>query len=391
MITRFYVDNYKCLQNFEYTPKPFELIVGANGTGKSTVFEALDKVRRFVTGEADARELFNLDCSTRWSIRMQQVFELDYKYGSDNFQYHLEIKLSSIFRVEKELLMRNAEVLYETEWVKTDAASADVAFWPDDLGDSDPLNHFGQNRLLLSPQGVKAPLADPNKSAFVNRGPRLTSLKQALSQIHYFKLNPALMTSQVGKVAPRPANDLSNFASYYLYLLQQKQGKMFEMIPHLREAINDFDSFAVEEDFEEARRNLRIVCQSPTAKKGTADSLRYGFEELSDGQRALIALYTLLFCTLEPNSTLIIDEPENYIALRELQPWLMLLQERLEEYGGQVILISHHPEFINALAPGNTVVFERENAGPVRIKPFDSKLVSSLSPAEIVARGWEHE
>ena len=41
MITRIYIDNYKCLQNFEYKPKQFELIVGANGTGKSTVFEVL--------------------------------------------------------------------------------------------------------------------------------------------------------------------------------------------------------------------------------------------------------------------------------------------------------------------------------------------------------------
>jgi AAA15 family ATPase/GTPase len=73
MITRFYVDNYKCLQNFEYKPAQLELIVGANGTGKTTVFEALDKVRRFVTGQADAKELFPSECKTRWSSRLSQL------------------------------------------------------------------------------------------------------------------------------------------------------------------------------------------------------------------------------------------------------------------------------------------------------------------------------
>ena len=197
------------------------------------------------------------------------------------------------------------------------------------------------------------------------------------------------MVSQVGKVQPRPDNNLSNFSSYYLYLLQQKQGKMFEMIRYLRDAIPDFDSFAIEEDFEAGRRDLRVVCRAASARNSS--TVKYGFEEMSDGQRALIVLYTLLFCTLEPNSTLIIDEPENYIALRELQPWLMLLQERLEEHDGQVILISHHPEFINALAPSHTTIFEREIGGPVRIKPFNMKLAKSLTPAEVIARGWESE
>jgi predicted ATPase len=397
MITRFYVDNYKCLQNFEYKPQQFELIVGANGTGKTTVFEALDKLRRFVVSQIDAKEIFTSDSATRWNSRPEQIFELDYIVGGREFQYRLEINLFSSFRVEKEIVKEANKVILETAWERREPDKLRHAnALDDDFDDSDPFadEHDGEVRTASGEYfGLERSLANPNQSVFSYT---YGYLRHALAQSHFFKINPAIMISRVGKAEPRPANDLHNFSSYYLYLLQQKQGLMFDMIPHLREAITNFDSFAVEEDFEEGRRDLRVVFKAVQSRRqnlqrSIAGPLKYSFEELSDGQRALVALYTLLFCTLEEGTTLVIDEPENYIALRELQPWLMLLQERLEEHGGQVILISHHPEFINALAPSHTTVFERESGGPVRVKPFDTKLAESLAPAETIARGWENE
>ena len=44
------------------------------------------------------------------------------------------------------------------------------------------------------------------------------------------------------------------------------------------------------------------------------------FSEVSEGQRALIALYMLVYCALTPDRTLLIDEPDNFIALAEIQP-----------------------------------------------------------------------
>lgn len=388
MITRFYVDNYKSLQNFEYKPKKFELIVGANGTGKSTVFEALDKVRRFVTGEGNAKELFPFSNKTKWNLKGTQIFELDFEIGNRSCTYHLEINLYSSFRVEKEIVKIDNQVVVETGWEPRpkDDGIFDKDPFIDENDFDDEEEHAHDIRTLKRASNLNSPatpLSDPNKSGVSFQ------VAQMLRQFCLIKLNPMLMTSQVKRAEHRPSVDLSNYASYYLYMLQQKQGKMFEMIPHLRESVANFDSFAVEEDFEEGRRDLRIVCQSARGKKGATRTLKYGFEELSDGQRALIALYTLLFCTLESDTTLIIDEPENYIALRELQPWLTLLEERLEEHGGQVILISHHPEFINMMAPHQAVIFERDSGGPVRIKEFDIHAASALAPAELIARGLE--
>ncbi len=45
MITKIYVHNYKCLNNFELSLKESNLLVGANGAGKSSVFEVLSSIK----------------------------------------------------------------------------------------------------------------------------------------------------------------------------------------------------------------------------------------------------------------------------------------------------------------------------------------------------------
>ena len=45
MLTRLYVTNYRCLVNFEFKPSNKQLIIGRNGTGKTTVFDVLALLR----------------------------------------------------------------------------------------------------------------------------------------------------------------------------------------------------------------------------------------------------------------------------------------------------------------------------------------------------------
>jgi hypothetical protein len=56
-----------------------------------------------------------------------------------------------------------------------------------------------------------------------------------------------------------------------------------------------------------------------------------------------------------------------------------------------VLIISHHPEFMNQWAPDFGLQFIREGMGQVRVKEFNGQAYSTLSPAEVVARGWEND
>src|SRR5437660_1017705 len=75
----------------------------------------------------------------------------------------------------------------------------------------------------------------------------------------------------------------------------------------------------------------------------------------------------------------------------QTQPWLMDMCRAVEDHGSQALFISHHPELINYLAPQDAVILSRDEGGPTRIKPFTAANQSTLTPAEVIARGWESE
>lgn len=56
MITRIYIDNYRCFTNFEFAPQRINLLLGANGSGKSALFEVLAGVVDVVVNSAEVGE-----------------------------------------------------------------------------------------------------------------------------------------------------------------------------------------------------------------------------------------------------------------------------------------------------------------------------------------------
>jgi ATPase subunit of ABC transporter with duplicated ATPase domains len=87
--------------------------------------------------------------------------------------------------------------------------------------------------------------------------------------------------------------------------------------------------------------------------------------------------------------TVFIDEPDNFIALREIQPWLKRAEEAIEDHHGQLILVSHHPEILNQWASRYGLRFFREDNGHVRTEKFKVDPNGDLLPSELIARGWD--
>ncbi len=73
--------------------------------------------------------------------------------------------------------------------------------------------------------------------------------------------------------------------------------------------------FSSEED---GVRKLRAEFLAPTKKR-----VSYSIAELSEGQRFLIALYMILNFLIVRGDTVFLDEPDNFISLREIQPWIL--------------------------------------------------------------------
>lgn len=65
MLKRLYINNFRCLVNFEFKLDGLSLFLGANASGKSTVFEVLIKLQKFILGA----DLFEDD------YRVQDLFD----------------------------------------------------------------------------------------------------------------------------------------------------------------------------------------------------------------------------------------------------------------------------------------------------------------------------
>ena len=373
MLTRIHVDNYKCLTNFDLRLHDLTLLAGANGCGKSAVFEVVDKLSDFARGERGIDKLFQAGELTRWSRKREQNFELEFSAEGGVFIYKLAIE----HKPDK----RRAQVASENL-----------------LYDGKPVLSFSDRKLQLyrddDGKGPVYPLT-PYRSALAaesdeHRYSRLHRFRDLVCGFQTLSLAPGLIQSGSKAESDVLARDGANFAAWYRgqilndpYHLQTVAGRLGKILPgftglKLSARVGDY-------------RELLATFSST----GDGPSRTYRFDQLSDGQRALIVLYSLTYETMPDNGspgasgnvprTLFLDEPDNYVTLPELQPWLAELEDGAGDSLPQVVLISHHPEAIDFLTD-NTVWLAREPESHTRI--VEPRNETGLRLSEVYARGW---
>lgn len=378
MIKRFYADNYRTLVNFVYEPQRFELILGANGSGKTTFAQSLDAIRALVIEGLKAEDLFVPGTLTKWQNKNVQTFELELEDEDlQTFVYTLQIEHwrdKGTSHIIHEELASGGTRLFRFD-------SKEVHLF-NDKGVAGPVFPAAWERSLLA----AVPSGPSNR--------RLTRFREMLSQIYRVRLNPFDMTSISEREDAEPAFDLSNLASWYRHLSQQEPENVARLWESLKRVIPFFEIISMSSAGAERREFSIKISQASAHDGATSVSARstssqvFSLEDLSEGQRALIALYVLLHCAVKPGTTLLIDEPENFVALRELQPWLFEMQDRAEDEGGQVVLISHNPEFIDQMAPHHAVQFSRPGNFHTLVGPFKTEGFEGLTASQVVARGW---
>jgi predicted ATPase len=370
MLTRLYVTNYRCLVNFEFKPTNKQLIIGRNGTGKSTVFDVLALLRDFVGRGLPCEGQLGGKTRTRWQNVPEQRFELDVKGNRGEYHYTLLVgEHGSPVRpiVEQETLDFNSKPLFRSGQGIIEIFSDDRELAPKFQFPSD--SH--RSGLTI--------IGDHWKST------DLTWFKKWLGGLVEIQINPWAISARSEAESRYPTKDLGNFADWYRHLRLESGDAVFEAIKDLREVIPGLEAL----DAKEAGLGVRVLQAFMRGEDGRGEN--FVFSTLSEGQRVLIALYILLHCAVGDDRLLLIDEPDNFIALAEIQPWLMKLLDRVDETGGQVILVSHHPELLDQLADQGGVLLDRPGGGETRVRPFEPPRDSGLSASEIIARGWEQE
>jgi recombinational DNA repair ATPase RecF len=85
MLVRLYADNYRCFSAFALELNSLSVLLGSNGSGKSTILELVAKVRDFVTGRGRSLDLFPPETLSRWDKRIEQSFEFGVKLDQGDY------------------------------------------------------------------------------------------------------------------------------------------------------------------------------------------------------------------------------------------------------------------------------------------------------------------
>lgn len=364
-----YVNNYRCLVNFEIEFDKLTLLLGTNGSGKTTIFDILYDIRKVIIDNARVGDVFTSEDFTVWTNLQEQIFELHVKGNGGSYKYRLVLSPypeKGKLRVYSETLSFDDKLIFE--------------FKEGEL-------HLFNDRFVhgatftfdwtMSGLSMVAPRDDNTLIIW---------FKKWVEMLFIVNLQPKAIGSVSEEESSWLNRDGTNFVSWYRYISQEHLDKLFDTFNYLRESIPGFDSLKLE-----TAGKHKILKVGFRSKDKKSKVVFFDFDRLSDGQRVLLILHLLLISLKDMGHTLMLDEPENYVALAEIQPWLTELSDACGVSIPQIIIISHHPELIDYFGVDRSRLIDREPLGPTRVKPIPTQFEGSLKLSEVIARGWEHE
>jgi predicted ATPase len=365
MLTRIYIDNFRCFVNFEYKPERKQLLLGPNGSGKSSLLDAIGYLKQFIKGEENP---FTQATRTRWQDRPLQVFEIEALLEKQKYEYRLEIR----FAPETQQLSVNQERLTVSGATVFELAKGQIHFFPNN-----------------SDRAAIVPLETTKSALYLSllSNSHVRRFVDWMDCVHYFRIDTysTAREESADREEREPRYDLQNFAAWYRHLVQVHPDLNVGFLTSMKDAITGLQALRFSSEEGGARR-LRADFVGPRKV-----AVNYALSELSDGQYCLLALYMILHFLIARGHTVFIDEPDNFIALREIQPWLLAAEGVVEDHNGQLVLVSHHPEILNQWASSHGLRFFREENGHVRTEVFKPDPDGNLQPSELIARGWEDD
>lgn len=364
MIEHFYAHNFRCLVNFHLGLDEANVLLGPNGSGKTSVFDALKCLQDLLVRGFKVNDLIAskdlATTSTEEKLRLGVVIHA----AEDRYEYALVVEHDrdrNRTRISEEAVRHNGHFVYRFE-------DGRAQLYRDDYSEMPTLPLGGEQ------SGIPFLGGDDYRL--------LARFRRTIADCTIVSPCPPLYAAETKSEDEYLLGSMRNFAGWYRHAAQENMGALGDLFAELRDVLPGFHSINLAESGENSR-SLKANFRDESGK-----DTRYGFEQLSDGQRALIALYSLVTLS-DGTRSLFIDEPDNYLALREVQPWLVKATESCGSSLSQLVVVSHHPVTIDYMAGANGKWFHREPDGPTQVSDEPDSLTDGIPLSENVARGWE--
>lgn len=371
MIQRFYVHNYRSLENFELPVSGLSsaLLIGKNGSGKSSVGFALEILQQIGRGKNSVGDLLSPRDISHGRTEIPVRFELEVEIEKVRYEYKLAFDLP---KGEKELRVAEESLAVEGE-IKFTRKEAQVSI-PTGLTLKPGLitAEISVGRLLVWLPMMQAPSeTDP-----------LYIFQQWLARMIILRPLPALIKGDSVEETLHPSPGVLNLGGWWSGLLAHAPAAYSRIDASLKQLMPDLKDIknpVIAKD----SRSLTVQFEGQNAASSLA------FDLLSDGEKCMV-IWALVMAANEAYGPLLCfwDEPDNYLALSEIANFATDLRRAFQN-GGQFIATSHNAEAIRQFSDDTTfVMYRRNHLEPSQIRSLASigykgDLIGALTRGEI--------
>ena len=356
MITRFFVDNYKCLRDFTVEfAEPLSALAGPNGSGKTSICQALELFFRLAR-ERPADIMKHMDSGllkNKWSGSTKIVMEADVRvpsqeWGTMDLTWRIEIGKKKGWGIAAERVTHHgADIPGNTrgdvllrKWRKIDVYNHRKGQW---------------EREIKELPSYLSTVAHETRDDY----PELYALEQHMVFRYVPFLNPVFLRRRTRETGLGSQGE--NFASYLHWFSQHRPAEFHRITNRLQQFFPTFQGFRpVRSKF--GWTEVQVVQRfSPKAS-----NVIFRADQVSDGLLRLAAIASLPYAD-EGLKCLAIEEPENGMHPRLLERTVDLLRSFRDI---QVIVSTHSPVLLNFVRPEEVIILRSRGADGPEAKRF---------------------
>lgn len=366
MIKNIEVRNFKAIESTKVKLTPLTAFIGYNGTGKSSLLEALQMFKSIVTEGLDAavrpwREFEHIyyKGNLEKNVRRKQFFKADIKYEFEPMEFIFQVKLKGKgVRELQKFSTAIGQEYYNREYKRLEGNIfyiSELAKYKEYESSRDADNNY-----II--QGRKSPWQTPDRSIlsaeFEIR--RYVEAWQFLSMNTFLMGDPHSQKKTSGPITLH--KDGKNIAEFLLSI----RDKDIEVYKGIFETLQYVLPYA-----KDLQPQITQELEKMVYLQLSEQDFKLPGWMLSTGTLKILALLAV-FRHPEPSPLIVIEELENGLDPRSIHLVVNEMRRYIANKKGQVMFTSHSPYLLDLLKLEEIIVVEKTDKQPVFSRPADN-------------------
>lgn len=351
MIRSLYIDNFKALNDFTIELKPLTVLIGTNGSGKTTILQALDLMANFTKMDMDTylekRSWRPSELKSKTNKKLHMTFRVIFDMGADDIEWTFVL---NPVKTKEKINVVSEEIINTTKQkVLLSVDSKEISRF-----------NFQQNMeekfppLNMTSSFLKNIDVQKDKSKF----PELVALIEFMTASDSFEL---LSTEKMRRSSRGEADTIGmggEKLAAFIHGLQPEQRR------NLSQRLHNYIPFINEVDTEVKGRpgwvEIKVAENFPVEEK----SVTIGPAHISDGTLRMLAISALQE-TDKTSGMVLLDEIENGINPHIADKMVNDLIERTRGVQRQIIVTTHSSVMLDYFPPDSIIFVWRNGDGVV--------------------------